>query len=161
MTTPLNAAPLQLVQWIEAIDIRIADLTNQRVAFANALRCFDIEHLEAAPADEPPEALIVNPPVEAAPTPRREPKSTGAETLKRKRRRTKGGPDYAEIARVYLDAVATGYKPIDTLCSHFDVERSTAKNWPTHCRKLGLLPDLMEAVHREVDRPARMMEAAA
>lgn len=47
--------------------------------------------------------------------------------------------DYAEVAKVYRDAVAAGRAPIRALMERFGVRETTAKNWPPICRKRGLL----------------------
>jgi len=75
-------------------------------------------------------------------------------TARTPRRRGRGSemPPLEEIAAVYLAAYTAGKKPITALCDHFDVERSTAKNWPAKCRAAGLLAPRNEPpVH--VDAP--------
>ena len=64
----------------------------------------------------------------------------------KKPRRAPAKLDLAEVARVYIDAVTNGRRPIDALCEHFGVERSAAKNWPLKCRAAGLLPPIGQPV---------------
>lgn len=48
--------------------------------------------------------------------------------------------DWSEVARVYLDAMANGQRPIAALARYFDLERSQVLHWPNECRRRGLLP---------------------
>ena len=50
-------------------------------------------------------------------------------------------PDLALIARIYLDSLRNGRRPIESRMERFNVDRNSAKGWPTLCRAAGLLPD--------------------
>jgi hypothetical protein len=49
-------------------------------------------------------------------------------------------PDLKVIAAVYLDSLRVGRRPIEALMEKFNVDRDSAKGWPTLCREAGLLP---------------------
>lgn len=49
-------------------------------------------------------------------------------------------PDLAVIASVYLESLRSGRRPIEALMERFNVDRVSAKGWPTLCREAGLLP---------------------
>jgi len=44
------------------------------------------------------------------------------------------------IAGIYLDSLRIGRRPIEALMEKFNVDRASAKGWPTLCREAGLLP---------------------
>lgn len=149
--TSLFHAPAHLARWLEEIDAKIADLTRQRQAFSDALHCFDVEHLDLpATTSTPMPVTAGNGDVApcTAPVEQRTP------TAKRNGRHD---IDYTVAARVYIDAVTAGRKPIDALCQHFDVERSAAKNYPERCCKLGLLPPRGEPVVEHDPPPTRFV----
>jgi len=49
-------------------------------------------------------------------------------------------PDLNLIAGIYLDSLRIGRRPIEALMEKFNVDRASAKGWPTLCREAGLLP---------------------
>ena len=49
-------------------------------------------------------------------------------------------PELATIAKIYLDSLRNGRRPIEALMERFNVDRESAKGWPTLCRDAGLLP---------------------
>jgi len=49
-------------------------------------------------------------------------------------------PELSVIAGVYLESVRSGRRPIQALMERFNVDRDSAKSWPTLCRAAGLLP---------------------
>jgi hypothetical protein len=49
-------------------------------------------------------------------------------------------PDLSVIARIYLDSLRSGRRPIQALMERFNVDRESAKGWPSLCRTAGLLP---------------------
>jgi hypothetical protein len=49
-------------------------------------------------------------------------------------------PDLKLIAGIYLDSLRIGRRPIEALMEKFNVDRASAKGWPTLCREAGLLP---------------------
>ena len=49
-------------------------------------------------------------------------------------------PDLKLIAGTYLDSLRLGRRPIEALMEKFNVDRDSAKGWPTLCREAGLLP---------------------
>jgi hypothetical protein len=55
---------------------------------------------------------------------------------KRGRPRTRGKDHFAEVARVY---VSSPTKPTKAVAEHFDVTSSTAANWVSRARELGLI----------------------
>lgn len=48
--------------------------------------------------------------------------------------------DWSAVAACYKQAILDNRRPIDTIAIEFDVARHVAKDWPTVCRRLGLLP---------------------
>ncbi len=49
-------------------------------------------------------------------------------------------PELSLIANIYLDSLRSGRRPIEALMERFNVDRESAKGWPTLCREAGLLP---------------------
>jgi hypothetical protein len=49
-------------------------------------------------------------------------------------------PDLAVIADLYVTALKTGRRPIQAIMEKYNVDRASAKLWPTLCRDAGLLP---------------------
>jgi hypothetical protein len=49
-------------------------------------------------------------------------------------------PELSVIAGIYLDSLRSGRRPIQALMERFNVDRDSAKGWPTMCRTAGLLP---------------------
>ena len=49
-------------------------------------------------------------------------------------------PELSLIAGIYLDSLRIGRRPIEALMEKFNVDRASAKGWPTLCREAGLLP---------------------
>jgi len=49
-------------------------------------------------------------------------------------------PDLSVVAGIYLDSLRSGRRPIQALMERFNVDRESAKGWPTLCRTAGLLP---------------------
>ncbi len=60
--------------------------------------------------------------------------------------------DWEAVAACYKLAVTQNRRPIDTIAIEFDVPRHVAKDWPTVCRRLGLLPPA-DQPQVETDRP--------
>lgn len=48
--------------------------------------------------------------------------------------------DWEAVAACYKQAILDDRRPIDTISINFDVPRHVAKDWPTVCRRMGLLP---------------------
>jgi len=96
---------------------------------------------DTVPLVRPPNPHVPAPPVvlPAPPTPDRVP--VAARTGKQRGPRPATPREVlAERAGVYLAAVQDGRKPIQALMDRYDVDRSTAKNWPAQLRQAGLLP---------------------
>jgi hypothetical protein len=49
-------------------------------------------------------------------------------------------PDLSVVAGIYLDSLRSGRRPIQALMERFNVDRESAKAWPSLCRTAGLLP---------------------
>jgi hypothetical protein len=66
-------------------------------------------------------------------------------------------PELSVIAGIYLDSLRNGRRPIEALMERFNVDRESAKGWPTLCRVAGLLParDQPQIVSAPDDRSQR------
>ena len=64
---------------------------------------------------------------------------TGAPS-RRGRRPTYGPPFFAQVAKVYTDAMAQGRPPTSTVAEWGHVNKSTAAKWVARCRDLHFLP---------------------
>jgi hypothetical protein len=71
-------------------------------------------------------------------------------------------PELSVIAKIYLDSLRNGRRPIDALMERFHVDRDSAKIWPAMCRAAGLLPARHQPHHvRGQDLPAIARRAQA
>lgn len=120
---PASAAPAE----IGPADPELDRLLDEEMRIATRL---DIER--KAPAEPTPAAPVPT----AAPAPAGDPTSEPGPPA---RHELNTVPDYVEVARVVNRARREGEVTKRAVCVHFSVKATTAANWLTKCRNLGLL----------------------
>lgn len=146
----LDQAPEQLQVWIGEIDVKVAELTLQRIAFSRALEALGepTQAIQLVTASSTATTVTVNKPVvqrEPAPKVTKTASKTGALRQQRHRAGVKalagsnGLPkyDYAEVARVANAGVRAGIRPATALMQRYGVKDAMGQWLIREARKRG------------------------
>ena len=121
-----------------------ADVASERLRLATELRAA-LANGDGVLGVTPtrPAAELPAPPAAAKPATTKPARAARPARTAQSRKRTSRPPDvgYPAIAAVINEAVAAGKPMINVLAERFGVPTTTAKNWITKCRKLGLVGD--------------------